>query len=332
LQAAPGKVHPPLLDEWLLRPMRDLYIDDTKLVPNCSTGEACSPIRVPMRPTTDFLWQRDPFQLAGSGYDTIEGAGVDYVLPYWMGRYYGVIPAVTVQSAAAIEYTIPPDSIASMYGVNLAATTASAPSQPLRTILGGATLMVTDANGTQRPAPLLYVSPTQINLVVPDGTAAGNATFTVTNGATSPTATGAVQPVAPALFSADGSGTGVAAATAIQTQANNPQVQTPIPVYQCGSSGCSEAGISVSAAAPVYVSFYGTGIRNASSLGNVSVSINGMNQQVLYAGPAPGFTGLDQVNVALNPALSQTGSINVALTVDGQSTSSVTNTVTIFVQ
>jgi uncharacterized protein (TIGR03437 family) len=91
-------------------------------------------------------------------------------------------------------------------------------------------------------------------------------------------------------------------------------------------------GISVSAAAPVYVSFYGTGIRNLSSISNVSVSINGISQQVLYAGPAPGFTGLDQVNVALDPALSQAGSVNVTLTVDGQSTSSVTNNVTIFVQ
>jgi hypothetical protein len=83
----------PLLDQWLLRPKRDLYIDDTNVVKNCSTGEACSPIPVPIRPTTDFLWQRDPFQLAGGGDDTIEAAGVDYILPYWMGRYYGVIPA-----------------------------------------------------------------------------------------------------------------------------------------------------------------------------------------------------------------------------------------------
>jgi hypothetical protein len=83
----------PLLDQWLLRPKRDIYIDDTNVVKNCSPGEACEPVPVPIRPTTDFLWQRDPFQLAGGGDETIEGAGVDYILPYWMGRYYGVIPA-----------------------------------------------------------------------------------------------------------------------------------------------------------------------------------------------------------------------------------------------
>ncbi len=126
----------PLLDQWLLRPKRDLYIDDTKLVKVCGS-EACSPIPVAIRPTTDFLWQRDPFQPTGGGYNTIEGAGVDYILPYWMGRYYDVIPAVTVQSAAAVEYNLAPDSIASLYGVNLAATTQSASSQPLPTTLGG---------------------------------------------------------------------------------------------------------------------------------------------------------------------------------------------------
>jgi uncharacterized protein (TIGR03437 family) len=316
----------PLLDQWLLRPKRDLYIDDSKVAPVCaSTGEACSPVPVPIRPTTDFLWQRDPFQLAGGGYDTIEGAGVDYILPYWMGRYYGVIPAVAAQSAAAIEYTLPADSIASLYGVNFATTTATATSQPLSTSLGGVSVMVTDATGTQRPAPLLYVSPTQINFVVPDGTAAGNATFTISGGGTTSTATAAVAAVAPSLFSVDGSGTGTAAASAVQSQA-------PVPVYQCGDGGCSAVPIAVSASAPVYLSLYGTGIRGVSSLAGVSVTVNGASQQVLYAGPAPGFTGLDQVNVALNPNLSGAGVSNVVLTVDGRATNSVTNVVTIDIQ
>ena len=58
--------------------------------PACCS-RACEPIPVPQRITTDFLWQRSPFQLAGGGYSDIEGAGIDYTLPYWMARYYGVI-------------------------------------------------------------------------------------------------------------------------------------------------------------------------------------------------------------------------------------------------
>ena len=43
------------------------------------------------RYNTDFLWQRSPFQLKGGGWGTVESPSVDYILPYWMGRYYGVI-------------------------------------------------------------------------------------------------------------------------------------------------------------------------------------------------------------------------------------------------
>jgi len=79
---------------------------------------------------------------------------------------------------------------------------------------------------------------------------------------------------------------------------------------------------------PVYVSFFGTGIRNRSSLANVSVTINGIGVPVSYAGPAPGYTGLDQVNAALVLSLRGSGESNVVLTVDGLAS----NTVTINVQ
>jgi len=80
-----------LLDAWLQRPSMDVYRDFTGRFPSCSKGEACNPLPVPDRPTTDFLWQRDPFQLAGGGDGDIETSGIDYILPYWMGRYYDVI-------------------------------------------------------------------------------------------------------------------------------------------------------------------------------------------------------------------------------------------------
>ena len=57
-------------------------------------------------------------------------AGVDYILPYWMARYYGVIPAIEAQSAAAPNGAVTPESIASLYGSNLAAATQTASSQP----------------------------------------------------------------------------------------------------------------------------------------------------------------------------------------------------------
>ena len=69
---------------------------------------------------------------------------------------------------------------------------------------------------------------------------------------------------------------------------------------------------------------YGTGIRNRSSLSNVTVTINGVNVPVLYAGPQPEFTGLDHVNVALTLNLRGSGETNVVLVVDGQTASPVT--------
>ena len=312
-----------LLDQWLQRPKRETYVDLSQTVAVCGS-EACQPIPVPLRPTLEFLWQIDPFQLAGGGDGTIEGSGIDYILPYWMGRYYGAIAGGAVQSAAAPSSAVAPDSLASLYGANLAPGVAQASAQPLPLALGGVALSVTDAAGVGRAAPLLYVSPGQINFLVPDGTAAGLATLAVSG----QTFTVAVQPVAPTLFSMNGAGSGVAAATAIMVQAANPLLQTSVPVFQCAGASCASVPIVLGGDTLVYVSFFGTGIRNRSSMANVAMTINGIGVPVLYAGPAPGFTGLDQVNVALVLSLRGSGESNVVLTVDGQ----VGNTVTIDVQ
>ena len=144
-----------------------------------------------------------------------------------------------IQSAAAPSSAIAPGSLASLYGQNLAAATAQAGSLPLPTSLGGVTLAVTDSAGVQRTAPLLYVSPNQINFLVPDNVATGSATFTVAGGGSRHRAfTATVQAVAPTLFSMSGTGSGVAAALAVAVQAGNPQVQSPVPVFQCGGAGC----------------------------------------------------------------------------------------------
>jgi len=79
-----------LLELWLKRSRRDYYVDLRGIYPACGTEKACSPIPVDQRVNTDFLWQRSPFLLYGGGDGTIETAAIDYILPYWMARYYGV--------------------------------------------------------------------------------------------------------------------------------------------------------------------------------------------------------------------------------------------------
>jgi len=313
-----------LLNEWLQRPRRDVTVNLTSAVPVCG-AQACQPIPVALRPPDDFLWQESPFQLAGGGSGIIETAGIDYILPYWMARYYGVASALTVQSAAAPNPAVAPDSIASIYGSNLATTTQKANMQPPPLSLGGVTLTVTDSAGASRVAPLMYVSPSQINFVVPQGTSAGTATFAISNAdSTKLAATGTVEAVAPTLFSMSGDGRGVAAATAIRVQASNSQLQSPIPVFQCSASGCASAPIELGVDTPVYLSLYGTGIRNRSSLSNVKVTVNGISVPIQYAGPQPDFEGLDQLNLALPLALRGSGEVNIVLTVDGQTANVVT--------
>jgi hypothetical protein len=80
-----------LEDAWLRRPRRDFFVDLRGLYPVCGGLErSCNPVSVEERVPSDFLWQRSPFQTVGGGAGRIEGAGIDYLLPYWMGRYYGL--------------------------------------------------------------------------------------------------------------------------------------------------------------------------------------------------------------------------------------------------
>jgi hypothetical protein len=66
-------------------------VDLTSQYPSCGQADrSCVIIPVPQRPNTDFLWQRSPRLLYGGGDGTIETAAIDYILPYWMARYYGV--------------------------------------------------------------------------------------------------------------------------------------------------------------------------------------------------------------------------------------------------
>lgn len=80
-----------LLEDWLKRPRRDVAVDNRGKYRACGNSRACDAIAVADRVPTDFIWQRNPFDLVGGGAGTIESAGIDYILPYWMARYYGVI-------------------------------------------------------------------------------------------------------------------------------------------------------------------------------------------------------------------------------------------------
>jgi endo-1,4-beta-xylanase len=189
-----------------------------------------------------------------------------------------------------------PDGLASLYGAGLAGT---------------ASVQVTDSSGAVRPASLLYVSPSQINCLIPAETLPGPATLTV-SGNSSLTASITTQTVAPGLFSANANGQGVAAANAVVDQ-------TPAPIFQCGAAAGSCVPIPISVAnGPVYLELFGTGIRGRSSLDNVNVTIGNLVTTALYAGLQPQYPGLDQVNVLLPASLAGAGNVGIQLEIDGR--------------
>ncbi len=83
---------PELLAAWLRRPSRDEFVDLRGTIPSCGQPDrACHAIPVEQRVRTDFLWQRSPFLLVGGGSGLIEAPGIDFILPYWMARFYQVL-------------------------------------------------------------------------------------------------------------------------------------------------------------------------------------------------------------------------------------------------
>jgi uncharacterized protein (TIGR03437 family) len=67
-----------------------------------------------------------------------------------------------------------------------------------------------------------------------------------------------------------------------------------------------------SATDKVYLTIYATGLE-AAGLGNVTVTVNGVNTPVLYAGYG-GYSGVDQINVQLPASLAGSGTVALQVT------------------
>ncbi len=216
-------------------------------------------------------------------------------------------------------------SIATAFGESLASSTEETASQPPPTSLANSTVAVKDSAGVERRAPLFYVSPAQINYVVPDGTASGPAIVTVTS-AGQATATGAVSidVVSPGLFTANSDGKGVPVAAAVSVAPD--LTQSTQVVARCGATqgSCVASPIDLGPTGTrVVLVLFGTGIRGRSSLNAVTADIGGMSAEVQYAGAQSQFAGLDQVNVLIPRTLAGRGEVDLTLMVDGKASNSV---------
>lgn len=194
-------------------------------------------------------------------------------------------------------------SIASLFGANLSAQTLHAETVPLPTSLGGVSVLV---NGTA--APLFFVSPGQINFQFPWSVSGVSPVSVVVNDGNSSSSAIAVplSSAGPGIFTINSSGTG----------------QGAILLANTSTLAASTGSVPGVVAQPVnrgaYISIFCTGLGTvsnqppsgglgpasplASTVGAVTATIGGISSAASFAGLAPGFVALYQVNVQVPAA------------------------------
>jgi len=196
-------------------------------------------------------------------------------------------------SAAATAAGVAPGGLVSLYGANLKSQAAQAGSLPLPLGLDDVTVTI----GGVR-APLLYAGPRQANFQAPFGLQ-GRVTLELTNGVTTDSLEVEVRPTAPAIFTVDQSGSGLGA---IRAAAQS------LEIY-CAGLGEVTPAVPAGAAAPASPL--------ARVIAPVRVTVDGAEAEVYFAGLAPNFAGLYQVNVAVPPAARRGLRVPVVVTAGG---------------
>jgi uncharacterized protein (TIGR03437 family) len=236
-------------------------------------------------------------------------------------------PFTNVSTATSQPGAVAPESLVTAFGLRLATATMASPGNLLTTSLAGTSVAVQDALGIKRVAPLYYVSPGQVNYVLPSATASGQGAVTITAGdGTSGIVPLQVAAVAPGLFARNSAG--LAAANLLRVLANGTQVADVVAQLDASGQWVAKPIDLGSDAEQLVLILYGTGIRFRSSLAAVKATIGGVDAPVLYAGDQLQYAGLDQVNVSIPRSLRGRGTVDLVLTVDGK----VANTLRIVIQ
>jgi uncharacterized protein (TIGR03437 family) len=243
---------------------------------------------------------------------------IRYVLPFLLVLSAALqAQEVVVVSAAsfATDFPVAPESIASAFGTDLAPGAEAAAVTPLPTVLQGTSVTIIDSAGQSHLCPLFYMSPGQINFLVPPEVALGTATIQVAPAAAALRAPGANQSTKTGELEIAAVSTGLFTVTELNwmsgfilrvdadgTQTYLPTVElnddgevVPVPVEM--SPGGDET-------AEFYAILYGTGNRGSGNLETVRTYI-GLDESVgddidliptFFNGPQGDFVGLDQTN------------------------------------
>lgn len=215
------------------------------------------------------------------------------------------------------------DGIVAGFGTGLSQNVVLATTVPLPTQLDGTEVMAKDANGAERPAGLFFVAPTQLNYLIPAGTANGNATITVRrNGVETARGTATIETVAPGLFTSNASGQGVAAAVILRRR-NNVDTFETVAEFNQATDRFEPRPIDLGPDTDlVALLVFGTGFR-AASQSAVSALVGGTSSTFVATAPVSGFEGLDQANILIPRSLIGRGLVDVVFMANGKTANTV---------
>jgi uncharacterized protein (TIGR03437 family) len=228
----------------------------------------------------------------------------------------GIVNAASLAPAPPLA----PGGFISIFGSNLAPSTVTSTSFPYGTSLGGTEVLL----GGQA-IPLQFVSPGQINALVPFGTPVNGPQQLIVkqNGVYAFPETLIVAQASPAVFTQTqtGQGAGVivvvkANGTQFEASAAQPASEGDVLVIYCAGLGPVSPAVADGAAAPLSTL--------SKTVNPVTVTIGGQSAQVLFAGLAPGFAGLYQVNALVPAGITAGANTPVILTSAGYSSAAVT--------
>ena len=224
------------------------------------------------------------------------------------------IAAGGVVNGASFTPKVAPGALFSIFGSSLALSTQSAAVLPLSTNLAGTSVTI---GGKQ--APLVFVSPAQINAQVPYETLEGQTVPVVVtvNGVASPAVNVTVAATAPGIFQF---GTRRAVVQNADYTVNNTDnaaaANSFVIAYLTGAGKVDNAVASGAAAAADPLS---------RPRGPVTATIADMPAEVVFGGLTPSFVGLMQVNLKI-PNL-QPGTYPLVVTVNGEKSNAAMITV-----
>ena len=229
----------------------------------------------------------------GSGIGPYLGINVAIPAPSFSGNGVYLNPTGIVNAASYAPFTagLAPGELITLYGTGLANSTVVASGVPFPTSLGGVQVSIGGVN-----APIYYVSPTQVSVIVPYEATSTIVQVQVTNnGAQSNVVTMYTNETSAGVFSQSQNGIGDGAVlhqdgVTLVTPSNPAQLGETVSVFLTGL-GAVNPSISDGAAGPT------SPLSNTTN--TITADVSGVTATVTYAGLAPGFAGLYQVNVTI---------------------------------